>query len=294
MPRSEDEGAGGSHGIVDLARAHLGRSSSIYYAPEIPPAKEAGARRAYATRLPESEAALVLYDGTIFGSAENGFLATVRRIAWKNTLEHPRQIAWSEVDPASVTAGDGCVHLAGGTVRAVPEVIAGAAAFFREMARRGGAGERGPYRSGAEPPAHTQEGARRALAKLTATVRGYLGETEDVYYQPSIPEAKLRRVRLTHAAHLPSGEEIAALYDDTVFGSAEEGFAITRERLCWKNLTDAPAARAWEEIDPAQVTWNGNIVHVHGDPIVLVCRADLTERVAALFVALAREARAAR
>ena len=100
----------------------------------------------------------------------------------------------------------------------------------------------GPYRRGADAPADTAEGHAAAVARLTARVRPYLGEVEDLFYHPAIPASKLQRARGMHAAHLPRREAVAVLYDDTLFGSAEEGFVLTPHFFCWKNLSSGSQA----------------------------------------------------
>jgi hypothetical protein len=278
--------------IVSLARRWLGEGGSVYYAPSIPPAKADHARRIHAQHLPESEALLVLYDGTVFGSAENGFVVTAARLCWKNLFEHPRQIEWSALDPAGVEPGDGSVLVAGGSIGTLSDVVpAAAAAFLHEMAARAGGGNAGPYRVGADRPHADDEGARVTLSRLVSLSRSYLGEVSDIFYHPAIPPAKLQKVRTTHRRHLPAAEEIAALYDATVFGSAENGFALTTRRLCWKNLADEPGSREWHEIDPDIVAPSGNLVHIGGAEIQLDERGDRVVRAAALIAAVAREAR---
>jgi len=295
MPRSERGGAsaGAPDEIVALARRWMGEVDPVYHAPSIPRAKEERARRVHAQHLPESEPILVLYDGTVFGSAENGFVVTAARLCWKNLLEHPRQIGWSEIDPASVEPDDdGGIVVAGGSINAIGGLApAAAAAFLREMAARAGAGSDGPYRLGAVRPRDGDEDAPITLSRLVSLSRSYLGEAADVFYHPAIPPAKLAKVRATHRRHLPAGEEIAALYDDTLFGGAAEGFALTTRRLCWKSLADEADAREWRQIAPDTIAPSGNLVRVNEAAIQLNTGSERVVRVAALIAVVVREAR---
>lgn len=85
--------------IVGLLRQHFAGADSTYLAPHIPAKKEHGARRAHAGHLPAGEPVLAVYDDTVFGSAEDGFVVTARRLCWKNVAGRPHQIEWAHLDP---------------------------------------------------------------------------------------------------------------------------------------------------------------------------------------------------
>ncbi len=277
--------------IVRLAHGWLGRGNGVYYRPSVPPLKEAAARSAHAAYLRASEPVLVLHDATLLGSGENGFLVTPERLCWKNFFEHPRQIAWSEIDPASVVANTGSVNLAGGNIVVSGEIAAPAAQFFAELAACSRHDPEGPYRRRAEATADTAEGQAAAVARLAARVRPYLGEVEDLFYHPAIPASKLERARAMHAVHLPRGEAAAVLYDDTLFGSAEEGFLLTPHRICWKILSSGPLALAWDQIEVDRISASTNVVHVMGGALHFTSQSELAAPVAALLAALVEEAR---
>jgi len=145
-PRGEVEA------IVRLARRHMGMGGSLYYAPSIPVRKENNARDAHALHLPDEEPILVLYDDTLFGGAKDGFLITPERLCWKNIWEHPRQLAWPDIAPASILAGGGQVHIAGGYLNVDCELTGGLTAFLVEMAARRRSPAIGPYRDPALVP----------------------------------------------------------------------------------------------------------------------------------------------
>lgn len=275
--------------LVDLAKQLLGLELGVYFAPAIPPDKEANARAIHGAHLPASEPILVLYDGTIFGSAENGFLLTPERLCWKNFLEHPRQIPWSELDPASVAAEADRIAVSGGGIAASGELIAGAARLLVAMVERYVRPDSGPYRSSAD--AFRDTGGGLPVSRITVLSRRHVGELEQVYYHPAIPHLKLRNARAVHAAHLAADEPVAVLYDDTVFGSAKDGFLVTPRRLCWKNVVSEAMSIEWRLIAPEAVSAGGNLVHVLGGTVQLTARADLAAPVAALFAAIAAESR---
>ncbi len=280
--------AGAAHEIVSLARGWLAGNAGVFYAPHVPALQEAGARGPHGAYLADSEPVLVLHDATLLGTGENGFFVTPERLCWKNLLEHPRQIAWSEIDPAGIVAQLGSVDIAGGSIAVSGELVSSAARFLTEMASRSRPEPGGPYRRGAYA-GESDEGEAHAVARLTTLARSGLGEREHVHYQPAIPPRKLRKARAVHAAHLPLVEEVAVLYDDTLFGGADEGFLVTPHRFCWKNLCGRALSLRWEEILPESVFPNSNIVHLMGGAIHFTARSDLAEPVTELLMTVARE-----
>jgi hypothetical protein len=281
---------GAPHEILAVARHWLGREVGVHYRPEVPMFKESIARGVHAAYLPDAEPVLVLYDATLLGTGENGFVVTPERLCWKNLLDHPRQIAWGEIDPGSLIPRIGSVDMAGGSISITGGLASPVAGFLAEMASRCRREPGGPYRHAADA-GEAAEDETSAVANLTALARRHLGEGDDLYYYPAIPTTKLREARETHAAHLAADEVVAVLYDDTVFGGAEEGFLITPLRLCWKNLPSLPASLSWDAIDPDRVFGGAGVVHVMGRPVHLTAQSEIAAQVATLVVALAREAR---
>jgi hypothetical protein len=88
--------------VLNLLREHFAISAGsgrVFICPHILPKKEEAARRAHALHLPERERILVLYDATLLGSGEEGFLVTSRRLCWKNAGQPAYAIEWRDVDP---------------------------------------------------------------------------------------------------------------------------------------------------------------------------------------------------
>lgn len=85
--------------ILDLLRRHFASLGSVFFAPQIPEKKEDSARRAHIVHLPDPERILALYDGSMFGNQEGGFVITARRLYWKNKNETACSIMWRDIDP---------------------------------------------------------------------------------------------------------------------------------------------------------------------------------------------------
>src|SRR5262249_45535937 len=95
-----------------------------------------------------------------------------------------------------------------------------------------------------------------------------------------------KKARAAHAAHLSPSEVVGVLYDDTAFGSAEEGVLLTTRRLCWKSLTHGPAHLEWHRIEPETISPSGNLVYIARPGLQFTPRAELCVPMAELLVAL--------
>ncbi|MBX3191324.1 MAG: hypothetical protein KF819_30280 [Labilithrix sp.] len=112
-------------------------------------------------------------------------------------------------------------------------------------------------------------------------VRQYFAGAGSMYFCPNVPPKKEHGVRRAHVGHLPTNEWILGLYDDTVFGSSEEGFVITSRRLCWKNIAEQPCMLEWQHLDPERMYPDGQklvlgagYLEISGDESVIDACAD--------------------
>jgi hypothetical protein len=85
---------------------------------------------------------------------------------------------------------------------------------------------------------------------VLAVLREHFHGIDAMYLCPSIPGKRELAARAVHARHLPSDERVLALFDDTVFGSGDDGFLVTSQRLCWKNVADRAHMIEWQHVDP--------------------------------------------
>lgn len=251
--------------------ARLSGQDCVYLAPSIPPRKRATAASTHAHHLPAEESILALYDDTLFGSASDGFILTARRICWKNALESPQQIAYADLSPETLSAERCALNLSGGRVQI--SMSDGLAAVLCELldllARR---------------PAPAARGLDEQLSRLALK---HLGKAGPVFYAPGIPPKKLRNAREAHRDRLEVGESVVVLYDDTVFGSAEDGFLLTPQRLCWKNIATRPQSVRWQDLDPGTVTTSKSEVLIAGEPITLTGQAGLVPLAARMLQEIA-------
>jgi len=85
---------------------------------------------------------------------------------------------------------------------------------------------------------------------VLALLRQHFAGVDSMYLCPTIPGKKEIAARSVHAHHLPSDERVLALFDDTVFGLGDDGFLVTSQRLCWKNVGGRAQMLEWKHVDP--------------------------------------------
>jgi hypothetical protein len=121
-------------------------------------------------------------------------------------------------------------------------------------------------------------GARIAMTDdaVLALLRMHFTGVGSMYLCPSIPGKKELAARAVHARHLPSDERVLALFDDTVFGSGDDGFLVTSQRVCWKNVAERPHMIEWKDIDPdgmyadrAKLVLGTGAIELSGDESVI-------------------------
>jgi hypothetical protein len=239
--------------LAQLARRHLGRRPGLYVGADIPPRKVARARMTHGVHLAGDEPIAVLYDATVFGSADEGFVVTPARVCWRNFLEHPRQLAWADFDGAhSLRVADGKLSLCESQL-ILPDAglsAAAVAAFVEAAAAALGPARVTPYRDVHLDAAAAAAGSL-AARQLVALARRHLGHDDALHFAPSIPRQKERRARTVHAAHLEGDEPVLVLLDTTLLGGAAEGLLLTGRKLLWKNLLEPPSQRAFADLDAA-------------------------------------------
>jgi hypothetical protein len=96
-------------------------SGQAYLAPFVPAARERGARRMHYAHLPPDERVLALFDATAFGSGEEGFVVTTRRLCWKNPAAPARMVEWHDIDAEAIYGDGENVFVASDVLRVGPD-----------------------------------------------------------------------------------------------------------------------------------------------------------------------------
>jgi len=272
-----------------LTREQIARTlrsfERLFVVPDVPGKKLATAQRVHADSLTSDDPILALYDDTAFGGSREGFLLTERRICWKNLFDSPQSTLYAALDPDEVRVDGAAVRLSEDDsidVTTTPEIAAPLAALLR-AAVGGPAAARPP-----EPALTAATGTADLIRKL---VSARLGGMDGLYVGAAIPSKKLQRARAAHGAVLDNAEVIV-LYDDTLFGTGEDGFVLTAQHLAWKNLMSSPSALQWSDISPDGIAPAGGGVSLAGGEISIAGKEALLPTLAEVFQAIARAARA--
>ena len=115
---------------------------------------------------------------------------------------------------------------------------------------------------------------------LEVIKKSLAGFTEKRLFIGTIPPKKLNNAIATYATQV-SPEDVLLLYDDTVFGSAKDGFILTAEAVYWRNSDGHPERLRYAEIrkvDFLKHTVSASIV-INEKEITLI-QADENEKLA--------------
>jgi hypothetical protein len=201
--------------------------SDVYFTPVIPPQKLQGAIAKYAPYVNPSDV-LMLYDGTVFGSAEDGFLITPGHLfAHESGSSQPLALAAQDINTVkvkkkSIVVNDYKISLSGAdkiqSVMSVYGLVTGLLGW-------------GGYGGPVPGPLAPDSGAPVDLQSLEASFRASkIDGDENYYFWPNIPSDKLNNAIKKYAQDA-NPSDVLVLYDDTVLGSGEQGFMLTSDCL---------------------------------------------------------------
>lgn len=84
--------------------------------------------------------------------------------------------------------------------------------------------------------------------------------------------------RAAESFGIPAGEQILVLYDDTLFGTNKNGFAIGTQGIYWRNSWDTPTKRTrltWENVVEREIKLEESAVDFgRGDQISITVSSD--------------------
>ncbi|MEZ4294459.1 MAG: hypothetical protein R3B70_05755 [Polyangiaceae bacterium] len=232
--------------LVRLAREHFADDTDVKIDPDISRSVLRNVHAAHAIHVAPADPIALVYDGTLFGGGDLGFIATPTRFCWRTSLAHPRTLAWEElaglpIEPNASRVAVGAGHIEGPWFSSTARRLAG---FLRACAGQVDTGVPS-YRR----PARTVQPATFADV-VRQIARRTLGEHAWVHYAPSIPPRMERNVRIVHARRLAGDDRLLVVYDNTVFGSASDGFVLTERALHLRNFWGAAVAFAWPDLEP--------------------------------------------
>lgn len=247
--------------ILRLAHGHLQLFDALFYAPHIPPKKEQGARAAYGALIPADEPILVLFDSTVFGGADDGFVVTPRRLGWKNIALDPKVVPWEVFDARSVRATAEDLQVMGDMIQIDAE-SALQPRLMQFLQAMGGVAAPTPA---VVPPARTPVAAAVvATPARPAVVSGAAGPSNPKGAKPGSSLKARDAAPVEEEAEEEDEEEadeatVQSWIDDT-HGMAEDCFTRSASLHVYPNIPKVKVARAFE-------TWAD---HIDEDDTVVV------------------------
>ena len=88
-------------------------------------------------------------------------------------------------------------------------------------------------------------------------------EISNFFSMNNVPAKKLTNAKKIHSNALRNDEKILALYDATIFGSAEDGFLLTDRAIHFKNIVMDPITVPFDTIDKVTSKKNDIFVNAH-------------------------------
>lgn len=241
--------------ILRLAHGHLQLFDALFYAPNIPAKKEQGARGAYGALIPADEPMLVLFDSTVFGGADDGFVVTPRRIGWKNIALDPKVVPWEAFDARTVRATAEEVQVMGDMIQVDGE-SALQARLVQFLQAMGGVAAQAPA---AQPPVRAPVAAAAvAQAARAPVVPGAAGPSNPKGAKvpgaagPSNPKgakpgsALKARVEEEEPEEEVEDEETRQSWIDDTQGMAEQCFTRSASLHVYPNIPKVKVVSAFE------------------------------------------------
>lgn len=96
---------------------------------------------------------------------------------------------------------------------------------------------------------------------LLALAHNLLAGVPSVSFGDDLPRRKETNARRVHADHLPAEEPVVVLYDVTGFGTGDEGYLVTPERLCWHDFAQPAQMLLWSDV--RSISLLGDKLHVN-------------------------------
>ncbi len=106
---------------------------------------------------------------------------------------------------------------------------------------------------------------RQERKKCELAVTDFVNSVEisNFFSVNNVPAKKLTNAKKIHSNSLRDDEKILALYDSTIFGSAEDGFLLTDRAIHFKNIVMDPITVPYDTLDQVSSKKNDIFVNAH-------------------------------
>jgi hypothetical protein len=259
-----------SMGIKDIVARYdrMIIDDHFFFQPNIPEKMMFNALGAFAKDVPP-EAVLVLVDNTVFGSAKEGAILTETHLYSHTRNEEPVIVKLSSVQDVSYMKGglttntmlfiNGLPSL--GAFKRSEEAMRKFALMLKEIATtlqppaNAAASKDATQLKADGTPTIPEEAYRTGIREIMSR---YDGLTIDphFFFQPNIPEKKLSNALGAFAKDVVP-EDVLALLDNTVSGSAKEGAILTETHLYAHTRNEKPVIIKLSSIEDASYKKGG-------------------------------------
>lgn len=219
-----------------MKKVHQAFDDITHYPPwfsgAIPPEKAIAATEAYAPNVSQ-DAIMLLFDGSLFGTAKAGFLLTVDAIYWHNLWGEWGQCRYADIQKIELMQG-APVRINGKKEIITPEPIAEAVTNLIRSLKP----ELQTTESVAAEltPAISQSELDRRAAFLEQVRKAFDGIPNDpVWFGGEVPPEKAMAATKSYAPNVAQ-DAILLLHDETMLGGAKDGVLLTVDAIYWHNM----------------------------------------------------------
>jgi hypothetical protein len=232
--------------------------------------------------LGEDSTVLVLYDDTVLNGAEDGCVVTTTGIGLNSALEEPHWFDFTQLEPKDIAPSADktpCIKGHAASMSLISqalrnqwlEALQQTVRFFRLS------NQTGPYRETSALLSGPTRAKALAWKDLLGHLRQGISEHDTIFFAPDIPKRKQTTVERLYG--LRPSERVALVYDETLFGSAKHGLAITTMRFCLHDVDHVPFSVEFENLCHEDIVETNTDLCVRGiaQSWTWLCKKELAE-----------------
>ena len=247
--------------------------SCIFFFPDIPKNKSDNVLEKYSKLLKPKEQIFLVYDGTVFGSAKDGFILTNFGVGWSETFGSPKYCLYENIELNNLQKDSqnnlifikslpGAYICSGQINIVLPNLID----FFEKIQNKKYMQEDAKsnreitesvlkktlsIESSENPKIENCETTENFLLQVLKETFTQISNTgiSNIFLFPDIPKNKSNNVLQKYSKLLDPKEQILLIYDGTMFGSAKDGFILTNLGVGWSETFGSPKYCLYENIE---------------------------------------------
>ena len=247
--------------------------SNIFLFPDIPKNKSDNVLEKFSKLLKPKEQILFIYDGTMFGSAKDGFILTNLGVGWSETFGSPKYCLYENIELKSVQKKSESElifvnSLPGAYIYAgqINIVLTNLIDYFEKIQNKKDIQKESDSGSNIAEPnlmkSLSKEISENPKNENCETTEKFLLQVlketfnqisnagiSNIFLFPDLPKNKSDNVLQKYSKLLKPKEQILFIYDGTMFGSAKDGFILTNLGVGWSETFGSPKYCLYENIE---------------------------------------------